>query len=322
MMSRLDVAIRLLDDWYATLPLFKDGLPSRGTITGALVVLGRLRASFDLRIGAHVTRRGQSQIIGLSAASVRGVLAEFGETRTISAVGGRSNRGLRGAISHLLKRLGELHLEELRDVDRAELLGGLQRHVVRDYVARYFAVKRVKAKFDQGTATRKLILRIVDDARKSGKAGAVAQYLVGAKLALLYPKKTIANQRASTADLQTGRSGDFEIGTTAFHITTAPMPEVFVKCNQNLEDGMRVYLLVPDEHLEGARQNSELLTGGRVAVESIETFIGTNVDELAHFEHAKLMGGFRSLLDKYNERVREVESDPSMLIEIPKNLER
>lgn len=39
MMSRLDVAIRLLDDWYATLPLFKDGLPSRGTITGALVVL-------------------------------------------------------------------------------------------------------------------------------------------------------------------------------------------------------------------------------------------------------------------------------------------
>ncbi len=312
-------AIRAVAEWYGNLAVFQDGLPSKGTIAAALVVLERLRISFDLDIVNHVAG-GQAQITGLSGASLRRILAEFGETRVLSSVGGRSNRGARGDISSLLDRLCALRLDRLGDASRDEVLEEVQRYIVTNYVSLYFSIKRVKATFDGSTTTRKMIGRILDDARKNGKAGPVAQYLVGAKLALLYPTESIVNERSSAGDVQTGRRGDFEFGSTVFHVTVAPMPELFEKCNSNLEDGCRVYLLVPDKQLEGARQNAELLTGGRVAVESIESFVATNVDELASFDGEKLVSGFRRLLDKYNERVEAVEVDKSMLIEIPTNL--
>ncbi len=69
------------------------------------------------------------------------------------------------------------------------------------------------------------------------------------------------------------------------------------------------------------RQNEVQRTGGRIAVESIESFIATNIDELSEFEGPKLIADLRSFLEKYNERVREVETDLSMLIEIPPNLQ-
>jgi hypothetical protein len=44
---------------------------------------------------------------------------------------------------------------------------------------------------------------------QSGKDGPVAQYLVGAKLALRFPTEKIGNESYSTADVQLNRPGDF-----------------------------------------------------------------------------------------------------------------
>jgi hypothetical protein len=313
-------AIQVLDDWYSRLELYQDRLPAKGSIAAALHVLNRLQSDYRLDISAHVAG-GESQIAGLSATSLKKVLVEYGETRTLSAVGGRSNRGARGDVAALLAAMEPLDLETKPKVDRVRALKAMQQHIVTEYVPLYFSVKRVKAIFNINDATWKFIHSILENARQSGKGGPVAEYLVGAKLSLRFPGKEIRNKRSSESDVQAGYYGDFEVGNTVFHVTVAPMAELYEKCRGNLERGLRVYLLVPNAILVGARQNTALVAGDRIAVESIESFVATNVDELCEFDGNRLKSDFRRLLEAYNARVDEVELDKSMLIDVPANLE-
>jgi hypothetical protein len=320
-----DRAVALLDEWYDGLDLFINRLPSRGTIAAAAHVLGRLKADFNLDIEAHVSGK-KAQIAGLSASSLQKTLAAFGETRPLSEVAGRSNRGGRGDIELLLERMKALGLERLTAKKRNAVLLAMQRRIVKTYIPRFHAAKRVKATFDEGNATWKFINGIVDNARKNGKGGAVAEHLVGAKLSLKFPPErfpevSVRNKPSSAADVQAGFPGDFEIGDTVFHVTVAPMPALFEKCKENLSSGHRVYVLVPLSQWAGAFQQAELHAPGKMAVESMESFISTNIDEFAEFKGARMLkSGLRVLLERYNERVMEVETDKSLLIEIPKNL--
>jgi len=70
----------------------------------------------------------------------------------------------------------------------------------------------------------------------------------------------------------------------SFSVTVSPMPAVYEKCKRNIEEGLRVYLLVPDGRLVGARQNAEAIVIGKITVESIESFVGQNVEELSVFK--------------------------------------
>ena len=240
--------------------------------------------------------------------------------RPLSSVAGRSNRGGRGDVAALLAAVESLKLDAKPATERDRVIEAMQSHIVTAYVSRYFSLKRVKATFDRTGATWQFIDAILDNARHSGKAGAVAEYLVGAKLALRFPGKTIRNKRFRTSDIQSGFSGDFEIGSTVFHVTVAPMPELFEKCKTNLERGLRVYLIVPDAHVSGARQNAQLMGVGKIAIEPIESFVATNIDEVSEFDGEQLKSDFRRLLETYNARVDAVELDKSLLIDIPPNL--
>jgi uncharacterized Fe-S cluster-containing radical SAM superfamily protein len=55
-------------------------------------------------------------------------------------------------------------------------------------------------------------------------------------------------------------------------------------------------------------------------VQSIEGFIGQNLNEIAAFSRDAFKKQFKALLDLYNKRVAAVEADKSLLIEIPENL--
>ncbi|HWB19916.1 MAG TPA: DUF4928 family protein, partial [Phycisphaerales bacterium] len=55
----------------------------------------------------------------------------------------------------------------------------------------------------------------------------------------------------------------------------------------------------------------------RVAVESVESFVGQNLSELAEFAADQIAPTWSHLLRTYNERVSEVETDSSLLIETP-----
>jgi len=98
------------------------------------------------------------------------------------------------------------------------------------------------------------------------------------------------------------------------------MPKVFERCKENLDQGYRPYLLVSHSRLAAAREIAEMTAPGRIAVESIESFVSQNIEELSRFSKDRLARGFLSLLEMYNQRVDKTENDKSLLIEIPPNL--
>lgn len=315
----MEKTLELFESWYSHLTVYKaSGGPAKGTIAAALAVLERLKENYRLEIKAH-TAQGGSQISGASGQAVKKILARFGETRPFAKEGGRTNRGGRGDIKKMLETLKKANLEKLAIGRRNETLNELQRFLV-GKVVEFHNRQRIKMVYDSSKSTWQNISDLLSAAHETGKEGPVAQHLVGAKLQLRFPEIKVSNESYSTADEQSGRPGDFYIGDTAFHVTVAPMSPVYEKCKDNLENGYRVYLLVPERAVTGARQNAELMVPGRVAIESIESFVGQNIEELSYFKRDKLRNAFRRLLETYNARVDEAETDKSMIVEIPINL--
>lgn len=315
----LDAALAALSKWFESLKLYS-GFPAKGTISGALVVLERLKSEFTLDIDAH-TAKGGSQVSGASGDAVKRILAEFGETRPFVSEGGRTNRGLRGDIKSMLQALDTADLESLTSEQRQPILTECQRFLV-GQVREFHNRQRLKFVYDRNRSTRQCVMDVLAAARLNGKEGPVAQYLVGAKLKLRFAEKEIENKSYSTADAQQNRPGDFLLGTSAIHVTVAPMSAVFTKCQRNIHDGLRPFLLVPEKLLQGARQNAELNVEGPLEVESIESFVAQNILEVSEFSSELLPKQFLRLLQIYNERVNEVEIDKSMLVEIPQTLLR
>lgn len=314
-------ALQVLGDWWNALPTYKqnNGLPAQGTLASALVVLDRLQSDYSLDIDAH-TAEGGAQIIGLGRRRTSEILARFGETRAFLEEGGRTNRGSRKPIRAILEALASLKLDALPQADRNAILIDMQRWLVVEKVSEYFNRERVKFDFVPEQTAWQTVHDILAAAKIVGKEGQVAQYLVGAKLALRFPDVEVRNDLYSTSDVQSGLPGDFVLGDTVFHVTVSPMPAHYDKCRANVQAGYDAYLLVPDRLMVGARQNTEGLLPGRISVQSLEAFISQNLEELSHFARPERTAGFRALLQTYNTRVDAIETDKSLLIEIPHNL--
>jgi len=219
----------------------------------------------------------------------------------------------------MLQSIAEMKLDRLPKSERNLVLQQLQLFLVKR-INDFHNRQVLKVLYDPIFSTWQFIHNLLKVASERGKEGQIAQYLVGAKLQLRYPKVDVENYSYSTADEQLKRRGDFQINDTVFHITVSPMQAVYDKCKSNVDEGFRAYLLVPDRLLAAAKGNAEIHLPGRVFVESIESFIGQNVEELSAFSRSKLVGEFRQLLEIYNRRVDAIESDKSVLIEIPANM--
>jgi hypothetical protein len=319
-MTVREKAIKTFKEWYASLPTHKvSGGPARGTVAAALVVLERLAADFDLDLAAH-TARGGAQVKGLTVGAVADILARFGETRPFLREGGRTNRGARGDVATMLSALRRAGIDRLPAGERAQLLADLQECLVQK-VRDFHARQRLKVAYDPSATPWQFVHDLLSAAHEVGKEGAVAQHLVGAKLQLRFGGEDVASRPYSAADKQAGQPGDFLLGDTAFHVTVAPTTALLDRCEQNLEDGLRAFILVPDDRLLAARQMAEAAIPKRVAVESIESFVARNIEELSAFSKQGLVKGLGALLVRYNARVEDVETDKSLLLEIPKSLE-
>ncbi|MDE2841105.1 MAG: DUF4928 family protein [Chloroflexota bacterium] len=321
--STKEAALITIQSWFDALPDFK-GSKARGSIAAALVVLEHLRGDYDLDIDAH-TARGGAQVRGLTPGRVAEILTRFGEERHFLREGGRTNRGARGAVASLLKRLSPLALEKISKSERGCVLEALQGYLV-ERVVEYFNRQRLAPSYDLASSTWHAIHEILAKAKEAGKSGAVAQHLVGAKLQLRFPDFEVENNPSSAADEQTGRAGDFQIKDTAFHVTVAPSRDnLFERVKENIRQGLRVYVVVPEERVEAARGYAEdqlPIQYSQITVSALEAFVAQNIDELSMYSHGKLHKGFRALLETYNQRADEVESDKSVLIEIPATLEK
>lgn len=220
-------------------------------------------------------------------------------------------------LKDMLEAIDTAHLEEFPMSERNDILTSLQEFLI-EKVEEFYRPLRIE--HDPTDTIWQSTHDLLAKAAEAGKEGPVAQYLVGAKLQLRFPDMKISNESYSTADVQLGRRGDFYVGDTVFHITVAPMSALYEKCKKNLDDGFKVYLLVPDRLIAGTKQNAELHATGQISVGSIESFVSQNIDELSRFSSNEVKKEFRTLLEVYNKRVDAAEANKSMMIEIPVNL--
>jgi len=314
--------VALVKEWYEE----ATGQDVRiGIANGGLILIEHFRRSFPLAPNDYVSKRG-SQVRGLSGRTGDEIIARFLPGMcSIGTEAGRTSRGTLPAVRRLADSLNDLAplIEPLTVEERGRLADAMQRWIVENPIRAYFERQKLAPPLDARHASPANVTAILAAAADRNQAGPVAQHIIGAKLALRYPGLEVENYSYSTADAPTNRHGDFVVGDTVFHVTMTPSPAVIEKCERNTRDGYRPLLLVPDSKREGASQMAESMgLGSTLAVMGIETFVGQNVEEVAGFNRAELESQWRRLLEIYNERVGQAETDPSLQIEIPSNLGR
>lgn len=178
----------------------------------------------------------------------------------------------------------------------------------------------MKVEIDPNKPVSGIVADILQAARNRADqpTGTVAQHLVGAKLELRFPDLDVGRDKANSADQQTNRQGDFQLGSTAFHVTMSPMPKLVARAQENIREGYRPVMLVPFDKVQFATGlfESEGL-GNRVGVQSIESFVGTNIEEMGYFAASDIKEGIARLVRRYNERIYSCETDKSLMVEEP-----
>ena len=306
----------IIQEWWDSFPSRSQ---TRGNIAGGLVILENLRSEFTLDLERHKAA-GSDQLRNATGANVRNILTRFGENRLLLREGGRTNRGLMHNLARLLAGLAGTDLAQLSAEERIVAIDAMQSFLV-ERARDIFNADWISFDYSSGASSREIVGKILSAAGDRGKGGEVAEYLVGAKLALRFPTYAIRNSAASAADRQTEEQGDFQINDSVFHVTIAPNRGHYDKCKSNLANGLRVFLVVPDRVLAGTRQNVDLEIGNGVSVLSLESFVSQNIEELAEFSGGRVAQNLKALLEKYNERVAAVETDLSLRITIPASLE-
>ena len=148
-------------------------------------------------------------------------------------------------------------------------------------------------------------------------AGAMLQHLVGAKLDCALGAGKCVHRSFSTADAPGNLVGDFSVGDAAIRVTTIPGEAVIARCGDNLNGGFKPVLVTTGNGIavaEGLAENKGL--AGRIDIFEIEQFVALNLYEWGAFETKGQRTAVEALARRYNEIVEDVETDPSLKIEI------
>jgi hypothetical protein len=303
----------------------KTGRVDSNVMCAGLYLSEFLVAAFPLTSAVYAAK---SQVKGASGAKAKALLADHGETRKFTSEGGRTSRATivhAETLADVINDVGQAEgVASFTAVERQMLAWVVQAWFVARVREDYFDKEQLSAEIDPDNSIRTAVANLLAAGRERGgnAAGAVAQHLVGAKLQIRFPDQDVNVESYTTADVQTGRAGDFQVGDTAIHVTMAPGEKLFKeRCAHNLQQGYRSRVLVPEDAVAAAIQIARLAgLDQRVAVQSIEDFIGTNIEEVAGFAKNGIRAELRRLLELYNDRVHQAEADPSLKIEIPANL--
>ncbi len=286
---------------------------SKGSLS-VVIQLTRMFSKDSLPIDPsdYVTER-EGQVKGLGGGNLKSVLADHGINRTLSREGGRTSRGSMGIMTAYAAFINGLPAPV--DFDAIEAYWVEQ-------VRLFFSAKPFKLNADGSKSMASTVDDLMAQARRREKenpgttyAGTVLQHLVAAKLCLIVPDVEING--ADVADAPTGRGGDFMVGDTAIHCTTAPGQPLIEKCGANISAGIRPVIITIAERVKTARDLAEDAgISERLEVWDIQQFLSMNVYEHGLFERdermktvSKIVTGYNSIIDKY-------ESDPSLKIDM------
>lgn len=289
----------------------------KGPLCVALVVTQHARAMelpFD---SEKLLTEGGGQVLGLGKSAVQAVLKKHGIKRVLASEGGRTSRGSLGNMREYVTFLNELAAKGRVDLDAVESFW-IER------VHEFFAGKPLKIKLDSSRSLRMVVRDVIEQAVERQRTtpgmyygGAVLQHLVGAKLDCALGTRQLKHNSFSTADAPGGRPGDFFLGDVSIHVTTSPGEAVIERCRENLNDGYRPILVTLQHGLtvaEGLANNVGL--GDRIDIFEIEQFVALNLYEIGKFAAHGRKVAVTDMVVRYNEIVEEVETDPSLKIEL------
>lgn len=288
---------------------------SKGPLGVALVVTDHAKTlGLPLDSESLLTGKG-GQVRGLGKSAVQTILARHGISRVLAKEAGRTSRGSIEKMRDYVAFLNALHEKGQEDLDSIELFWIAR---VRDY----FAGQPFRIKLDASRSLMTVIRDIIDQAEARQReasgtqyAGAVLQHLVGAKLELVTGANKLKHHSFSTSDAQHGRDGDFVIEDVAIHVTTSPGEAVIERCRENLDDGCRPLVVTTKRGVpiaQGLADNRGL--GDRIDIFDIEQFIAFNVYERGLFAAAGRRATVAKIVERYNEIIDSVETDPSLQI--------
>jgi hypothetical protein len=147
--------------------------------------------------------------------------------------------------------------------------------------------------------------------------GIVEQHLIGAKLQQRHKSIRVPNHPSHAADAQTKRSGDFSIGNISYHVTATDGKAAIERCEENLGAGLRPVLLLPRRFLDRARFRAEEVgIQDRITIWSIEDFVTQNIVEISLDRQEDFFAVLKTIIEEYNRRLEEVETDLSLKIEL------
>lgn len=289
----------------------------KGPLSVALLVTQHARdKGLPLDPNALVTRGG-GQVRRLGKSGVQSVLKQHGIDRVLASEGGRTSRGSLNKMRAYVAFLNDLYAKGRADFDEIEKYWITRVHA-------FFAAKPFKIKLDASRGLRHVVRDILaqavarqKDAPGMSYAGAVLQHLVGAKLDCALGLGKIKHHSFSAADAPGSRPGDFSLGDVAIHVTTAPSEAVIERCRANLDAGYKPILVTIRDRVvvaEGLADNKGLAE--RVDIFEIEQFVALNLYELAKFEASERRVAVDKLIRQYNKIVADVETDPSLGIEV------
>lgn len=317
----LDVAryevIGAYDDWHAEVG-GETGSARLNAYFAALATLGHFREHFPIERISLITPRNQVAEI---QPHVRAAMRRHNEDRKLPTELGRTTRSTVERAESLANRLNAIEsLHAIAPEERAAISLDLEVLIVGE-IQKYLDQQAIIVPIDLRLPGSAIVAALLKRSGELNYGGPVAQHLVGAKLAIRFPNADIDGHPFTAADQQTGRRGDFQVGSSVFHVTVSEQPGHFEKCRENLEQGLKPYLLVLERRMDAAKVNFEDYgLSGRGGLYSIESFVGQNMDELGAFETAGLRASFAELLSEYNRRVEHAEANRGLLIQIPDNL--
>ncbi|MGI6459436.1 MAG: DUF4928 family protein [Candidatus Hydrogenedentales bacterium] len=289
----------------------------KGLLSVGLILTRKTRAMKPPFVRDDFLTKKRGQVKGLSGSKLKSILAEHGIYQTLSAEGGRTSRGSIENMEAYLSLLNRLHTKNLLNYAVIEKWWIGQ-------VREFFASKPLRIKIDSSKSLCQIVRELIAEAFERQKqcvgtmiGGAVMQHLVGAKLSVALPDTKIEHHGFSVADQQSSRKGDFSLGDTVIHVTTAPNENLIQKCCTNLEESLRPIIITRESSVSSARTlATDAGIADRLDVLAIEQFVATNIYEWSKFEGHKRPVSVRELIDVYNDIVQRFESDPRLNISI------
>jgi len=276
-----------------------------GRLQAALALLERLRQHPSLSLSDHLSQSGSAGLQGHETYGDKALERLY--LQPINKNHGRRSSNLPGWGQELLDAVATMGFAGATAEVRAHIIDEAQQIFAAPLRA-IIEENPLEVRLRDRTAEA-IVSEILSAAEEKGKSGDVAQYLVGAKLALrlnrpipVYP----ANKSDRTSHFDPApRLGDFEIENAVIEVAVGLPDDKHLQQIAKIQDKSEaeIWLLTRADRVETWQRelkNTQDVEIKRVVVTSVEAFVGQNITELGQFSAKGKIDQLRALFDLYN----------------------